>query len=722
MAKIPRSVNYDSAPISIPTFASTLGISISSGQRIHIVATGEIYAVLRNAAGSELFSAIVEKDLLSSAAALGGGGGGTDANAVHVNEANEISGIAEKTATVDDDIIIIEDSENSFIKKKVKKSNFAGSVGPENTIVNVNSNTTITNESQVVITDTSGGAKAHNLPATHTAGVLIVCIGDATSETNNITINGNGNTINLASSYVITEENAAKAFLSDGTNWHIFSGYENIFYIEDGVVKTRNDITINANTLAGVSGASFTKDDTEVDVTAPNDTISANVEHISDYWINVGTDPYSQWDLNAYIDSTDAGMIGAHDFVWCARIRILSGLSDHQVIFSDRNASNGSQLLFVYTTDSLLLSSTNHADVSFDVSSLLDVDIDVVLINDHTGDGEATIWVNGVQGTTNTTTGIPAISTRFRIGADADNATRRFSGRIQYLTTYNSATLTNSPSDWVPSDPTSLTGITKTMFSINGTGQDNAEGFTFSNTVGAPSIVGGFASTDNFIPFDFSLASATQLASGTLNVKDDSGIEVNPLNYNIMWSSDGGTTYSIVYVKSVFILLGLLTSSDDYRFAIQPILGQKIGEVTMSENQTFVEITQNGVEFKINGATEALINATEARFSSQLYSTAFILFSITNSVAVDASTSNVFTHLTTENFTLENPTNLRAGAIYTFIFTQEGTTPRTITYGSAYPSGAPALTATIDKVDVIKFICTDGVNLYLDSAPQLNQS
>ncbi len=50
---------------------------------------------------------------------------GADPDAIHDNIANEISAISEKTAVVSDDIVLIEDSEASFVKKKVKKSNFA---------------------------------------------------------------------------------------------------------------------------------------------------------------------------------------------------------------------------------------------------------------------------------------------------------------------------------------------------------------------------------------------------------------------------------------------------------------------------------------------------------------------------------------------------------------------------------------------------------------------
>jgi len=51
------------------------------------------------------------------------GGAGTDTTAVHDNEANEISGIAEKESPANADILIIEDSAASYIKKKVQITN-----------------------------------------------------------------------------------------------------------------------------------------------------------------------------------------------------------------------------------------------------------------------------------------------------------------------------------------------------------------------------------------------------------------------------------------------------------------------------------------------------------------------------------------------------------------------------------------------------------------------
>lgn len=51
------------------------------------------------------------------------GSAATDGAAIHDNEANEISAITEKTTLADDDLLIIEDSAASYVKKSVKISN-----------------------------------------------------------------------------------------------------------------------------------------------------------------------------------------------------------------------------------------------------------------------------------------------------------------------------------------------------------------------------------------------------------------------------------------------------------------------------------------------------------------------------------------------------------------------------------------------------------------------
>ncbi len=57
-------------------------------------------------------------------------GAGSDTTAIHDNEANEISAVAEKVAPVNADLLLIEDSENSNIKKRIQLQNLPAGPAP----------------------------------------------------------------------------------------------------------------------------------------------------------------------------------------------------------------------------------------------------------------------------------------------------------------------------------------------------------------------------------------------------------------------------------------------------------------------------------------------------------------------------------------------------------------------------------------------------------------
>ena len=92
-------------------------------------------------------------------------------------------------------------------------------------------------------------------------------------------------------------------------------------------------------------------------------------------------------------------------------------------------------------------------------------------------------------------------------------------------------------------------------------------------------------------------------------------------------------------------------------------------------------------------------------FTKAQKGTPVALTSTTNSIAVDASLSNNFTHTTTENTTLANPSNLVAGQSGVIVITQ-GATARTMAFGSYWKFAggtAPSLTATGAAVDVLAY-------------------
>lgn len=83
-------------------------------------------------------------------------------------------------------------------------------------------------------------------------------------------------------------------------------------------------------------------------------------------------------------------------------------------------------------------------------------------------------------------------------------------------------------------------------------------------------------------------------------------------------------------------------------------------------------------------------------------------------LAFDMDNGNVQEVTLADNTAFSDPTNLRAGARYTFIIKQDATGSRTGSFGTAwkFPGGtAPTLTTTADAVDIIEAV-SDGTNLY----------
>ncbi len=89
------------------------------------------------------------------------------------------------------------------------------------------------------------------------------------------------------------------------------------------------------------------------------------------------------------------------------------------------------------------------------------------------------------------------------------------------------------------------------------------------------------------------------------------------------------------------------------------------------------------------------------------------LTSSSASIAVNFNLANNFTHTTTENTTLANPTNMTAGQYGVIVITQ-GATPRTMAFGSYWKFSAgtvPSLTAVASAVDVLAY--------YVESATRI---
>ena len=66
-----------------------------------------------------------------------GGGSGTDEDAIHDNVAGEINAIASKASPADADILLIEDSADSFNKKKIRVDTITGGTNPAPPVASV---------------------------------------------------------------------------------------------------------------------------------------------------------------------------------------------------------------------------------------------------------------------------------------------------------------------------------------------------------------------------------------------------------------------------------------------------------------------------------------------------------------------------------------------------------------------------------------------------------
>ena len=105
------------------------GSAATDGDAIHDNEANEISAVTAKASpvsGDLLIIEDSEASYVKKSIQIGNlpGGSGTDDDAIHDNVTGEINAITEKTTPIDDDILLLEDSAASYAKKKVKRVNF----------------------------------------------------------------------------------------------------------------------------------------------------------------------------------------------------------------------------------------------------------------------------------------------------------------------------------------------------------------------------------------------------------------------------------------------------------------------------------------------------------------------------------------------------------------------------------------------------------------------
>lgn len=130
--------------------------------------------------------------------------------------------------------------------------------------------------------------------------------------------------------------------------------------------------------------------------------------------------------------------------------------------------------------------------------------------------------------------------------------------------------------------------------------------------------------------------------------------------------------------------------------------------LTMSNTLTFTGTDSSSIALGAGG-TVAYLGTVQA-YSKQQTLTPVVLTSTSNSIAWNANDGNNARHTATENTTLANPTNLVAGTVYTFQFTQDST-PRTLAFGTVWKfAGDSTVDTASGAVNIITGLY-DGTNI-----------
>jgi len=137
-------------------------------------------------------------------------GGGTDANAVHVNVGSEISAITAKATPTTSDILLIEDAADSNNKKKITIGNLPATsdanavhVNAANEITGITEKTSVDNQDEFIIEDSDASYVKKSITRKNIVKPIVNSVETATTLTPNIDENEQEDVTDLASALTI---------------------------------------------------------------------------------------------------------------------------------------------------------------------------------------------------------------------------------------------------------------------------------------------------------------------------------------------------------------------------------------------------------------------------------------------------------------------------------------------------------------------------------------
>jgi len=133
--------------------------------------------------------------------------------------AGDINTFTEKLLPVEDDILLLEDSEDSLNKKKIKISNI---LSTNNLSVDVSQSVNFTAQNKKLYPITAGLDIQLPAPSTDFYCVIKDITGDVDNNPINIVRNGVENIDGVASDFSITSNYQSINIISDGTDWFIY--------------------------------------------------------------------------------------------------------------------------------------------------------------------------------------------------------------------------------------------------------------------------------------------------------------------------------------------------------------------------------------------------------------------------------------------------------------------------------------------------------------------